>query len=874
MKVKFLLVGIISSLLSFQYIVAEEEVEEVVVTGSYIKSSPTDGASPVEIVDRSTIDDLGATSIADITNNIAVNSGSENRSDSFTQGGTQGTSNINLRGLGLSSTLVLVDGRRHTVSGATANDGSVFVNTSMIPVVALDRVEILKEGAASIYGSDAVAGVVNYIFRRDFEGFEMEASRQEADIGDQTDDRYSLIWGTGDDTTSVVLAASVLDRTAMAGSEFDPGLARNGISGLGNSFLLLGGPTTVASGPYAGDYTAYQNVPDANCVANAGIIIPQSSGERCGFYYGSRFNVVNDEDHESVYASVKSTLDNGMDFEMDYMHTSVDVNDNPQSPSYPALSYLSPSNMIMPGTGGSPFAVPALWLGRALGSAFPSPHAPRDIDGDRISLGLSGEMDNGFTLDAHYTVSGEREYFRQPDTSTSRFAAAIAGNGGTSGDQTWSLFDPSANSPELIEWISTAQETWTEVELSVLDVLLSGNVGDLDIAAGLQMKEEEYSVARSANSITEFDAAGNLVTPADLIFLGGGLVSDGNRDSSAVFVEASKQVNDKLEIKGAVRYEDLESDSTVDPKISMRYEASDDLILRASYSSSFREASLAQLTSSGVGLQGIQDFNADGTAKGGTVFIRIAGMNNPNLKPEESDNINIGAIWSPNDNFEMKVDYWSIDYKNLITIESAQGKVAADPNDPDVKRTVDGTLIGVTTYYFNAAAVDANGIDIEATWDFDTALGQAQIGANVAHMMQYEIPTASGTKDVVGQFNHDNFARSLPETKAIIHGALVNGPHSLVGFGRWVSSYETTRPLSASATAAGFSQNIDSHFTLDLKYSYSFDMGDNEMKLSAGINNVMDEEVPSVWDAANWSYDSKHHDPRGRMVYLGFKLSR
>lgn len=874
MKVKFLLVGIISSLLSFQYIVAEEEVEEVVVTGSYIKSSPTDGASPVEIVDRSTIDDLGATSIADITNNIAVNSGSENRSDSFTQGGTQGTSNINLRGLGLSSTLVLVDGRRHTVSGATANDGSVFVNTSMIPVVALDRVEILKEGAASIYGSDAVAGVVNYIFRRDFEGFEMEASRQEADIGDQTDDRYSLIWGTGDDTTSVVLAASVLDRTAMAGSEFDPGLARNGISGLGNSFLLLGGPTTVASGPYAGDYTAYQNVPDANCVANAGIIIPQASGERCGFYYGSRFNVVNDEDHESVYASVKSTLDNGMDFEMDYMHTSVDVNDNPQSPSYPALSYLSPSNMIMPGTGGSPFAVPALWLGRALGSAFPSPHAPRDIDGDRISLGLSGEMDNGFTLDAHYTVSGEREYFRQPDTSTSRFAAAIAGNGGTSGDQTWSLFDPSANSPELIEWISTAQETWTEVELSVLDVLLSGNVGDLDIAAGLQMKEEEYSVARSANSITEFDAAGNLVTPADLIFLGGGLVSDGNRDSSAVFVEASKQVNDKLEIKGAVRYEDLESDSTVDPKISMRYEASDDLILRASYSSSFREASLAQLTSSGVGLQGIQDFNADGTAKGGTVFIRIAGMNNPNLKPEESDNINIGAIWSPNDNFEMKVDYWSIDYKNLITIESAQGKVAADPNDPDVKRTVDGTLIGVTTYYFNAAAVDANGIDIEATWDFDTALGQAQIGANVAHMMQYEIPTASGTKDVVGQFNHDNFARSLPETKAIIHGALVNGPHSLVGFGRWVSSYETTRPLSASATAAGFSQNIDSHFTLDLKYSYSFDMGDNEMKLSAGINNVMDEEVPSVWDAANWSYDSKHHDPRGRMVYLGFKLSR
>ena len=134
-----------------------------------------------------------------------------------------------------------------------------------------------------------------------------------------------------------------------------------------------------------------------------------------------------------------------------------------------------------------------------------------------------------------------------------------------------------------------------------------------------------------------------------------------------------------MELKGAVRYEDLESDSTVDPKISMRYEASDNLVLRASYSSSFREASLAQLTSSGVGLQGIQDFNADGTPKGGVTFIRIAGMNNPNLKPEEADNINIGAIWRPNDNFEMKVDYWSIDYTNLITIESDQGKAAPNP---------------------------------------------------------------------------------------------------------------------------------------------------------------------------------------------------
>jgi iron complex outermembrane receptor protein len=111
---------------------AQQDIEEVMVTGSYIKGSATDGASPVEVIDREEIENIGAVSIADITRNLSVNSGSENASDSFTQGSTQGTSNVNLRGLGLSSTLILVDGRRQTLTGATANDGSVFVNTNSI----------------------------------------------------------------------------------------------------------------------------------------------------------------------------------------------------------------------------------------------------------------------------------------------------------------------------------------------------------------------------------------------------------------------------------------------------------------------------------------------------------------------------------------------------------------------------------------------------------------------------------------------------------------------------------------------------------------------------------------------------------------------
>ena len=857
-------------------VVAQEStdsVEEVIVTGSYIKGSATDGASPVEIIGRDTIEDLGATSVADITRNISVNSGSENNADSFTQGSTQGTSNINLRGLGLSSTLVLVDGRRQTVAAGTANDGSVFVDTNAIPVIALERVEVLKEGAAAVYGSDAVAGVVNYILRRDFTGLEFNLSQQKTDLGDSTDDRVGVIWGKESGDTNIVVAYSQLDRSPIAGENLAD-YSQLAISSLGNSFLSLAPNNTVASGPYAGTYGAFESIPDSNCVATKGILVPAApSGTRCFFYYGDRFNLVNDEDHTSMYSSVKTTLANGVNFELDIMQTDISVNDNPQSPSYPALSYLG--RPVMPGKAGSPFSAPILWLGRALGSAFPSPNAPREYENSRVSLGLNGTLSNGFDWDVHYTVSEQDAYTFQPDTSTSRFDAAVNGTGGASGTESWNLFDPSANSAALIAYISSGEERNLFADLSVMDVLFTGTTkNNVDIATGFQWKKEGFEITRNDESKAVFGPDGSITQQSDLIFLGGGLENKDSRDSKAMFVEASKDMSDKLQLKGALRFENLESDQTWNPKFSMRYAMSDDVILRGSYSTSFREASISQLSSSLVALEGLQDFNVDGTRNGGTAFVRVAVANNPTLVPETSDNMNFGAIWTPNDQTSITVDYWDIAYENIITKESAQGKIIANPADPDIKR-LSGNLVGVTTSYINAAKVDASGLDIEATYSFDTEFGQASVGINTARMLNYEIPNGTGgMRDVVGLFNHDNFARSMPETKSVITAKLNNGDHTFAAFIRMVSEYETTRALTAAATAAGFGADIDSFTTVDVRYSYDLDMGGNDIKISAGINNVADEMAPLVYDAANFSYDPKHHDPRGRMVYLGIKVSK
>jgi iron complex outermembrane receptor protein len=275
-----------------------------------------------------------------------------------------------------------------------------------------------------------------------------------------------------------------------------------------------------------------------------------------------------------------------------------------------------------------------------------------------------------------------------------------------------------------------------------------------------------------------------------------------------------------------------------------------------------------------VGLEGIQDYDSSGNTVGSATFIRIASDANPNLLPEEADNLNVGLIWSPTNDFQAKLDYWSIDYTNKITKASAQGVVQRTPNATNVVR-VSGTLAGVVTPYFNASSVDTDGLDIELAYAMDTNIGQLSLGLNASHMLSYDIPIAGVTTDVVGLFNHDNFASSLPETKAVLSANLINGDHSAAVYYRHIASYKTTRAVGASGTALGFTKDIGNFDTLDLQYNFTISTSESEeIKLTAGIKNALDEDVPMFADSTNWSYDSRQHDPRGRIFSVGFKYSK
>ena len=282
----------------------ESELEEIVVTGSYIRTiRQADKPSPISVIGRDDVLEIGAADIADITQTLTSNNGAQNNPDAFTQNLTTGTESINLRGLGLASTLVLLDGKRQVSSAAPTDDGLLFVDTaSLIPMIALERVELLRDGASAIYGSDAVAGVVNFITRKNFDGLELQAEWQGNTNVSQNDFKAQAIWGGGNDRTHMTVAASYLDRSPLTTRERDlrpdgfrgpGGLSISSVTSFPGNFIPLTAPNAAlnpALGPLANLFnTAFDNaVPLFNFTGVGPVagtpVIPDGMG---GFLIGS-----------------------------------------------------------------------------------------------------------------------------------------------------------------------------------------------------------------------------------------------------------------------------------------------------------------------------------------------------------------------------------------------------------------------------------------------------------------------------------------------------------------------------------------------------------------------------------------------------------
>lgn len=177
-----------------------ESVERIEVTGSRIKRTDLEGAIPVTVIDRAAIDFSGQTSVSDLLRNTSFNAAGSFRPQSGSS--AQGISQVNLRGLGSERSLILVDGRRLPKSPSTGNSQDL----NSIPMAAVERIEILSDGASAVYGSDAIAGVVNIITRKDFNGVELRLGAGNVSLPSDGGDREegSAVFGSSTDKSSVI----------------------------------------------------------------------------------------------------------------------------------------------------------------------------------------------------------------------------------------------------------------------------------------------------------------------------------------------------------------------------------------------------------------------------------------------------------------------------------------------------------------------------------------------------------------------------------------------------------------------------------------------------------------------------------------------
>lgn len=864
-----------------------QEIELIMVTGSFVRRSENfESPSPLAIVDSVAIDAIGAKSIGDITQTLTINTGAENTPDAFTQNATAGTSNINLRGLGVASTLVLLNNKRQVVTAQPNNGGVNFVDTSsLVPMIALQRMEIVKDGASALYGSDAVAGVVNFITKKDYEGTQISLDYQDGAHGDNKEYNIQGLWGTIGDDSSILAAISYTNRSPLFTSDRRLSRPQDDTSSLGNpgAFFIL--PPIVAAPTPIIDPTG------GGCAANGGspiLLAPPGVGPGgsdvgfCGFDFGSTYSFVPDESRLSAYIKADKTFDNDI-----IWSTEISVARNRaergSSPSFPILTLPT----VPADHPNNPWPFPVSFFGRELGNApgggsQPGDPAVTESDTFRFSTLVQGELDAGF-WEVSYTVARNDYFFAVNDTLGQEFQNALRGFGGTkcdpvtgtAGQGNCEYFNPFAtsfnsapNTQSVFDGFTAREEIDSEANLEVVEAFVSTELFELDggavgLAVGAQYRYQD--LAQDYDALANQDRFAFVIGNPDIY---------GEQDVVAVFAELALPVSDSLDIQLAVRYEDYggTTGDTVDPKLAASWRVMDNFSLRGSISTSFRAPSIFQKDGGGTSLNQMVD-----PLTGAAAFAAARVSGNEALVPEESTAYNIGFSVQPVDDWSIEVDYWNFEFTDLIIQENFQAILNADPQNPErVVRAGDplnGPLLQVNTTYVNAKSLETSGLDIVSSYKIETEMGTFTPNLSATYISAYDLvdPQADDI-DGVGLRNFSNIGVSTPELRANLGLNWRHENHSANVFIRYISSYDDDQNCAdgssfTPACTQGFKE-IDSHVTFDAQYS--IDIGamletDSAYVLTFGGINLTDENPPQVF--TNSGFDSKVHDPRGRQIY-------
>ncbi|MCL1066329.1 TonB-dependent receptor [Shewanella olleyana] len=842
-----------------------EKVERIEVTGSRIKQVDMETVSPVTVIDAAAIAMTGEKTVADVLNNSAINSFGSWRGTSGFGSGASSTSSVNLRGLGSSATLVLLDGRR--LPGTSSSSGAE-ADTSSIPMSIVERIEILRDGASAVYGSDAVAGVINIITKKEFDGVSIDLSHEmpEVEGGDAT--RYSIATGYNTDKGNITLtyehyeADSVMDR----------------------DIWRMDDPTYNA-------YSSFSSVPngasDSGWVDNSALCgeVENTVGiadGRCLYSFGAVTKLFGDVSRDSVLSNFSYDITDDIQFRgrasASLAETNTRYAGTPVSTNFPVMSADNPYNPYA-ANGGEDITVymRSVQIGER--------DTLTETNNFDILAGLVGFADVGNGIDWEFNVQNSH-------STTNSFNYNLVNDSIVqreidSGE--YDIFNTTGMSyndwnSQMTQLYSAAAHTGvyqgkfesTQVDGLVSTLLLDGDNVTVAMVVGAEYEMIDFKQMSDPESAAGIISGGS-----------GGDDVDATRDRTAGYLEFQVGLPADFEISAAVRYERYEQEgqlsgpegvvvnsSTFDavvPKLGVSWRPVDSLLLRASYGDSFRAPNMGEMFSSQAlsfedaldnkwcNTPGNNDETyCDPNQQHKTWFGGYSG-----LEAEEGNSFTVGGVWNVTDAWNIELSYYSITYDNKIEAVSVDDLLRDELRDGSSESIIrdpsTGKILYMESGYRNMATVETSGIDFVTAYNFETSVGDFRIKADLSHILDFKEQTneeaelvdyagLQDTPDLRGNlafsWNYDDYSAAW----------------STVYIGSQSAQYY--RDLYDYDAYADYS----SYFKHNVQFAYNHSMNGS---VTVGVNNLLDEEAPTFYNYADYrDVNTNLYDVLGRTYYV------
>jgi len=850
---------------------SEAPMQRVEVTGSSIKRLVSETANPLTVFKSDDFVKQGLTTAQEVLDRIPSNSSSF--SSGNVVGGnssglpTGGQASADLRGLGGDKTLVLLNGRRlanHPYDGAS-------VDLNMIPVAALERVEVLRDGASAIYGTDAIGGVINFITKRSVQTTTItaEAVLPRADGADEK--RVNLSTGFGNldqDGYNVfgVFDYHKIDILTSQQREFSktgviPGRGLNLTSGTtfpGNYF----DPTSLVSGN-----------PGFATGCDAPNSVPRASNGTCRQDYTRQIDDLPQQKQTAFFGKATFKINNDHQASIEYLHSQNDVVSHTAPPPQTGL-ILPITSKYYPGNSGGVPAQAGL-SGAPLNVSWrPTEAGPREINSkgaaDRLSIAAEG-LFKDWDYKAGFTLSESRsaEYFTGGYVNDAAFAAGVTNGILNPFGKQDAAGKTYLDSTALRGQVQKGKTRNTGVDAKASRELMDLPGGKLAVAIGGELRREE------ADFFVNRDIAGQAASSG----LSGSQSTDGARTIKAVFGEVNMPLVKDLEVQLAVRYDDYSDvGNTTNPKLGVRWQPAKEVLLRGSASTGFRAPTLFEKNAPRSKNDTNNSYNDPILCPGGVLAnnpianplrdcdlqqFKLQG-GNQDLSPEKSKTFSAGIVLEPIPQATLALDYWNIKLKdkiNALPEEAIFGDYAK--YQARFLRNPDGSPYAILDLKENLGKVNTDGVDVSLTLrSGPTSVGgfTLTLDGTYVHKYEYQDEREGPYTQNVGRYAANN--------------PVFRWKHNLAlnwKLGDWAAtlaqSFKSGYTDQNLDIADEFLNKVPSYALWNTSASYT---GIKGVTLTAGVKNLLDKDPPFSNQGTLFQkgYDPRYTDAVGRSVYL------